>query len=300
MVTYERLYIRFKGRVLGPLTGEKVLELIKRGQITKQHEISADSTEWKKAEEYPDLFRTETSSKKQLDEIVPMGKDSRSDASPQGVLWYANLDGANEGPHPEARVREWAMDGKVHEDTLLWHAGMTDWQSAAVLRPQWFQRSTGRVASATKENVQTEEQGESVAFTIAILRSHGWVLFLAITALVIGTFWAIGSIGSFFLIATRDGGGPAKAGAILGASLQVAFSVAWLFGAGLLLNYANRVSVLRYRNEASDRLAAMIALNKFWTYSGILVLIFLLAIGFLVVTLMAIGLSFPFAATQGI
>lgn len=300
MVTYERLYIRFKGRVLGPLTGEKVAELVKRGQITKQHEISTDSTEWKKAEEYPDLFRNELSNKKQMDEMVPVSTSSRSDPSPQGVQWYANLNGANEGPHSEARIREWATEGTVHEDTLLWHAGMTDWQSAGVLRPQWFQRSNRRSSTAAKENARPEGQEESAAFSIAVLRTHGWVLFLAITALVIGTFWAIGSIGSFFLIATRDGGGPAKAGAILGATLQVSFSIAWLFGAGLLLSYANRVSVLRYRNDASDRLAAMVALNKFWTYSGFLVLILLLAIGFLVVTLLAVGLSFPFALALAI
>ncbi len=83
MVTYERLYIRFKGRVLGPLTGEKVAELVKRGQITKQHEISTDSTEWKKAEEYPDLFRNELSNKKQMDEMVPVSTSSRSDPSPK-------------------------------------------------------------------------------------------------------------------------------------------------------------------------------------------------------------------------
>jgi hypothetical protein len=40
-MSLDRVYIRFKGRVLGPLTQEKTMDMVKRGQITRQHELSS-------------------------------------------------------------------------------------------------------------------------------------------------------------------------------------------------------------------------------------------------------------------
>lgn len=79
-VQNERYYVRFKGRVLGPLTREKTMDLAKRGQITKQHELSPDGVAWKQAQEFPDLFAIERAStsqaatkEKQQDTTAPAG-----------------------------------------------------------------------------------------------------------------------------------------------------------------------------------------------------------------------------------
>lgn len=51
-----RVYIRFKGRVLGPLTKEKAGKMLARGQITRQHEVSTDRISWRSVSEVEDFF----------------------------------------------------------------------------------------------------------------------------------------------------------------------------------------------------------------------------------------------------
>jgi len=83
-------------------------------------------------------------------------------------------------------------------------------------------------------------------------QSRAWVQFLAITGLVIGTLAVVGSFAWFFLVATRDGSGPVKVMAVVVSLVQVATAIAWFFGSLFLLNYSNRLSVLKYRLEAQD------------------------------------------------
>ncbi len=52
----ERYYVRFKGRVLGPMSKDKTIELIRRGQISRMHELSPDGLAWKPAEDLPSCF----------------------------------------------------------------------------------------------------------------------------------------------------------------------------------------------------------------------------------------------------
>ena len=51
-----QLYIRVRGRVLGPYDQEKLQSLARRGQLSRMHEISEDATNWVHASAYPQLF----------------------------------------------------------------------------------------------------------------------------------------------------------------------------------------------------------------------------------------------------
>ena len=145
-VDYERIYIRFKGRVLGPMTQEKAVDLIRRGQITKQHELSPDGVVWKTAEEFPSLFKSESnaSTKKAQEAKTAETKavDSAPELSPE--QWYANFDGVNQGPVDEATFKRWIDSNKVASDTLVWRQGMQDWIAAEIVRPDWFSRTSRR------------------------------------------------------------------------------------------------------------------------------------------------------------
>ena len=119
-VQNERFYVRFKGRVLGPLTREKTLELAKRGQITKQHELSPDGQAWRLAEEFTEFFAQPTRGKK---------SETQADVSLQATIvqpeileeqWYAHFDGSNQGPVNEAMMRQWIKESKVRRDTMVW------------------------------------------------------------------------------------------------------------------------------------------------------------------------------------
>ena len=54
-----QLYIRMRGRVLGPYDQEKLQSLARRGQLSRMHELSQDATNWVRASTYPELFVVE-------------------------------------------------------------------------------------------------------------------------------------------------------------------------------------------------------------------------------------------------
>jgi len=60
MSTY---YIRMQGRVVGPLSSDKLHEMKSRGQLHKFHEISIDRFKWHPASEFADLFPNDAKAK---------------------------------------------------------------------------------------------------------------------------------------------------------------------------------------------------------------------------------------------
>src|SRR5580658_9061928 len=51
-----QLYLRVRGRVLGPYDEEKLQSLVRRGQLSRMHEVSTDGTHWVRASTYAELF----------------------------------------------------------------------------------------------------------------------------------------------------------------------------------------------------------------------------------------------------
>ena len=50
------LYMRIRGRVLGPYDQEKLQGLARRGQLSRMHELSTDGVSWVRASNFPELF----------------------------------------------------------------------------------------------------------------------------------------------------------------------------------------------------------------------------------------------------
>ena len=51
-----QLYLRVRGRVLGPYDQEKLQSLVRRGQLSRMHEVSTDGANWVRASTYAELF----------------------------------------------------------------------------------------------------------------------------------------------------------------------------------------------------------------------------------------------------
>ena len=51
-----QLYVRIRGRILGPYDQEKLQSLARRGQLSRMHELSVDAMNWVQASTYPELF----------------------------------------------------------------------------------------------------------------------------------------------------------------------------------------------------------------------------------------------------
>ena len=101
----ERFYVRFKGRVLGPLTRDKTLELAKRGQITKQHELSPDGVAWKQAHEFAGFFTSERAIANQSTVREKQQEASAPEAPTEE--WYAHFNNSNQGPVDSKGMKNW-------------------------------------------------------------------------------------------------------------------------------------------------------------------------------------------------
>ena len=280
-MSLDRVYIRFKGRVLGPLTQEKTMDMVKRGQITRQHELSTDSVAWRAAGDFEEFFPKQTSSAKSQAEAIK--KDELKVKEPAEIEWYANFDGANQGPINEAGLKKWIAMGKVDSSTLLWRAGMANWTEGGVLMPECFSGSDNRAASrkgrveaviANTGSASDSSSGDDLSGLTGLpLRTYGWVMFLAILGMILGVLGIIGSSISFVYIASSPVSGPPKAMAVI---VSLSVIVAWsmfFYISFLLLMYGNKVSVLRFRATEQALADAFRALNRFWFILGLFVLV---------------------------
>ena len=294
-VQEERFYVRFKGRVLGPLTREKTLELAKRGQITKQHELSPDGVAWKKADEFPGFFTSERAVANQTAVREKQQEVSAPDVPSEE--WYAHFNNSNQGPVDLKGMKNWIASGKVNKETMIWRPGMSEWQSAELIRAEWFGASNAGKSISQQPQTHSDSlssgAGSQGDLSTTLVRMRVSVLFLAITGVVIGTVWTIGSIASFFLVATRDGSGPVKVMAVIFSLVHVATSIAWFTGSIFLLQFGNRLSVLIYRSETTDIERALKSLVRFWKFTAIVVLVWLIIVTILGSILYLLGLSIP-------
>jgi hypothetical protein len=73
--------------------------------------------------------------------------------------WFFASQGQQQGPYPEAQLREFIAKGMVTADTLVWSEGMAGWQKAGEIpgllsdtsRPPPFRHSGGTPTSASRQ-----------------------------------------------------------------------------------------------------------------------------------------------------
>ncbi len=291
MTQYDRIYVRFKGRVLGPLTHEKAADLVRRGQITKQHELSPDGLAWRMAEEFTEFFSPLTRGKSvdaQLDvqlqpaTIQPIVDDEQ---------WYAHFDGSNQGPVNEGMMRQWVNQGKVRRDTMIWKSSMDNWLEAQFVRDAWFQNRkmiADLTSNSSSDKTSAIETGDLQWVAERLLKSNSWAYFSAIAGIVLGTSLTIGSIALFIFSISRANKPSMEIGGLLVCIYWIAWSVAFLLAAILLLQYSNAVGAMRFRVTANDISRALHRLAKFWSFTGICLLVWILIslfLGFLFYTM---------------
>lgn len=146
-----KYHVRFKGRVLGPFDEQKIKGLIKRGQVTRTHEISPDGISWQPASEYHELFPSATSSGGadfggQFAAAANMAADPLAVAAPaDSAQWYAHMNDEQKGPVTKSQLTQWANSGALTAETLVWKEGLENWEPANVLVPELFSGASAAI-----------------------------------------------------------------------------------------------------------------------------------------------------------
>tara|TARA_R110002073_G_scaffold73085_7_gene178788 strand:+ start:5421 stop:6380 length:960 start_codon:yes stop_codon:yes gene_type:complete len=293
-----RIYVRFKGKTLGPLTDTKVRDLVRRGQITRMHELSSDGLAWLRAEEFSDFFQSRNSGNVQTiavtqqatadSQSLPVASPKTSTSAPipgqmpeDGVQWYAHVNGENQGPLNSQTLSQWIGTGDVQRDTLLWRAGYDEWRPANACLPEHFastsQASPGPGYQPVVQAVSVVGNSSSVPADVCerFLSHRTWVLLLSVFVLVASGLSVIYFVTAMVVGAGANwlpGGGSGSV--IYGLSGLISCGV-YIAGAVLLLNYAASLkSLSRHRDIVHLNLAAQ-KLNTFWKYCAIVFIVFL-------------------------
>jgi|GEM_PF-1373249 len=309
----DRVYIRFKGKTLGPLTLQKVQDLARRGQITRMHDLSPDGISWVKAEEFGGVFQSSRS---------PAGADSAAtavasddtytltdnssrgtnhatprpgDVPDQGVEWYAHIGGENRGPMNTSAIQAAIANGQVQKDTLVWRAGFDEWRPAS----ESFAQALG-ISPLTQGNKATnsivtgpnKNPGASGDVFYELHRQRPWVLFLSGLILTAGVLYAIFWI-VFMVVGAESRFGSSGAGSakvitgLLGLIVSaITISVGWL-----LYRYGVALKDIAIHRSEAMQLEAARRLFLFWRYIGISALTIIVLVVFFVAvgSMMAAG-----------
>jgi hypothetical protein len=307
------LYLRVKGRVLGPYDREKLLVMVCRGQLGRMHEVSMDGTHWVRAATYSELFAgapvklvardmpvaSPPPAARQagsadagiyLSEegpVEPAAPAQSAMPSPTGQQWYYDHAGTQNGPVEESILRQLLATGELAPNALVWSDGMKQWMAATAI--PGLVPVTGLATSGFASDDSRGTSG-SLPHSLckAAVSSRPWAIFLAVTAFV---YAGLQILLGFLMLAS---------GAEKNVPAVVAMGLFWIIngfvvavGGILLANYASRLGSLTYGKAPILLENALERLRAFWMYASIVLIVALAFILFFVIWIMAIATSMP-------
>ncbi len=255
--------------MLGPMSKDKTIELIRRGQISRMHELSPDGLAWRPAEEFTDLFPKKVEPTPQA---TQQAKTEAATVAQPAEQWYAHVDGQNVGPIDEENLRMLAASGRLLADSLIWKNGMPEWLAAEVVRPMWFAR-TGRSQLNTTDPLDGDSGATISEICVVTANRSFWVYLISICGIIFGGLGIILNVYSLVgqVFSPADSGTRVVVGLVFTLIMIAVFGfVEFCFVT--LLRYANSTSLLRHVQTPDNLREAARRLSVFWLYSGLLVL----------------------------
>lgn len=284
-----QFYIRIRGRVLGPYDLEKLQSLARRGQLSRMHEVSSDTTTWVRASAHPELFVNEdiasmaVSQDGQNATHIPAPEDGQPRLT-SGQRWWYGKNGVELGPVDQATLQQMLASGGLTPDDIVWTDGMAHWTAARqvpglVVAPSAFSpRPRGR-----------EDSNDDLPADLCktAVNSRSWVVFVAVVSFLYAALMVVGG-----LIQLIQGAQIRAAPQVASGLFGLIFGVDVAAGGFLLLTYASRLASLRFGGNAMVLEKALDTLRAFWIYVSINLIVFLAFLTFIIVWIIAVGNTF--------
>ncbi|WP_164104222.1 DUF4339 domain-containing protein [Candidatus Laterigemmans baculatus] len=314
----DQYFVRFRGRTLGPLPAQRVQELVRRGQITRLHELSPDGLSWSKAETFDSLFRrpapqSASSSTTQAVEPQtstggaepatpqPLTAKAGSAADPE-VQWYAHIGEESRGPVSTQKLMEWIDGGVVDRTTLVWRAGFDSWQPAEQSLPQRFSPiQPGHAASpfsrrptlslGAYDTTTTGNPNDWSLLATEMHRRRGWALFFGIFLISLASLQVLAQIVVLLMAASNSESRAETFGAAIWAMTGLAIAGPILYSGILVIRYCNWVSEFRDDQNQANALKALKRLSSLWMFSGITALVWLVLLIAAPIIVITLGLE---------
>jgi len=277
----DQLYVRIRGRVQGPFDEEKLRALVRRGQLSRMHEVSLDGDTWKQASEYSELFATEA--KQVVQESQPVAEDE--EFATENSVWYYSVNGLQSGPVTFEQLQSQASPGHLSSDDLVWKEGMKEWVPGRTIPGLLFGTASTIVESASESTTSAAKLGGSLIRTLK--DSQAWIRFISYYLFM--NFFCALLVGLLFVIIGIHG----HSGIPIGLGIYwLVYAAIFFYGGWLLHSYRKKVvRVLQDRSPA--RLDdALRSLRTLWIYVSIIFIVWFVN-GIVAVVLVLSGVVDP-------
>lgn len=239
------MYVRIRGKSVGPVEEAKVQELVRQGKVSRASEVSLDGESWVRASEIPSLFTSgpgEGNASASLESMLGNSKASLLPPEEQPEWFYSTDGRSGFGPLSRSEIGNLIRTGTLNPDSLVWKQG----QMADTIRytqdfaeflhapkpqspggnPAHLSAETAKSAPAPKNPVgevphptspperneggrQNVENAASRDPSWKVIRQTlqlgPWVMFLAVLASVIVVSISFSLLGSLAFLSTREG-----------------------------------------------------------------------------------------------
>ena len=287
----ERVFVRFRGRTIGPFTPDKLRDMIRRGQVTRMHELSGDGLSWMKADEFGNFFPQQNTYSADLSASasdVPPGEGMGGPAKPAAnenaqAQWYAHVNGEKQGPVSMDQMRLYHEAKILKKDSLVWRAGMDAWKPAGEVIPEFF----GAVAKSggdggapdviTSSSTDAGPAGDAGPLASEITKQHVMVLILGITLVLAGLVFCGAQIAKF----TSTSGKPLQSD-YMGGTMRMALGGVGLLAGALALQASAKLKTASEESMAVATVVAVKTLNQFFVVSGVGMIIWLCVLAIVV------------------
>lgn len=253
------------------------------------HEVSADGINWRKAEEFGELYPGNAVNVQAMEQDIAEERVSQDTFDQQPLIeWYAHIDNERKGPFDDSKLQQLIAAEKITASTLVWRSGMQDWVSAETLMPERFPGLAKRQQSLG-ESKQLDSL-DALPIMAELVHRRRWVFVLGVTCLVIAVFQLIGMV--FFLVGEVVA--PAKSGgeaivSVFTSFLGLLLAMLGVFACVNLIQYANALTVMHMAPTQDNILSALQKLSRFWYFGGILMLAAVVIFGLLMIVFYAAG-----------
>lgn len=278
------LFVRVRGRVLGPFDQEKLRSLAARGQFGRMHEVSEDGVSWGRASTYPELFKSEDGHAATAVEAdpeptndgsaVPPRTSNSEAATSNAGTWYYAVAGNQAGPVSFDQLRTLCSKGEVRSDDRVWTDGMSQWIPAREVNGL-LPTVTLHIPTALPHPGHTGSATNTLSNEVVSLLTdtRPWIIMFAVLS-ALGAVLCIGGGVLFFVLAAKATSVSRMANVFVGYSIM-----SFLEGgitavvAYLLFVYAGRIRDFGYHRDQATLALTLRTSKQLVVFWGVITII---------------------------
>jgi hypothetical protein len=137
------LFIRVRGKVVGPFGFDKLVALARKGQLSRMHDVSIDQMSWERAgQSYPQIWEEWTVMAPTPQPVEAQDVNFEGNAGETAIeidtsqstegaaMWHYTKGGSEQSPITLDELKHLFSLGELTSDEDVWTEGMSQWRNA--------------------------------------------------------------------------------------------------------------------------------------------------------------------------